>query len=97
MYYRKNLNKIFLGKFSSVFFLFSKLKDTISSIAFFKVSLRENCPYLDLFWSVFSRIWTEYGEILIPNGRKYGPEYGPKTDHWDIGFLLHETVVALTD
>ena len=22
------------------------------------------CPYSELFWSVFSRIWTEYGEIL---------------------------------
>ena len=31
------------------------------------------------FWSVFSRIWTEYGEILYlsvfsPNAGKYGPE-----------------------
>ena len=29
-----------------------------------KVSLRENCLYSELFWSVFSRIRTEYGEIL---------------------------------
>ena len=28
-------------------------------------SLREKCPYSELFWSVFSRILTEYGEILI--------------------------------
>ena len=27
-------------------------------------SLRKKCPYLELFWSVFSRIRTEYGEIL---------------------------------
>ena len=26
-------------------------------------SLREKCPYSELFWSVFSRIETEYGEI----------------------------------
>ena len=26
-------------------------------------SLRKNCPYSELFWSVFSRIRTEYGEI----------------------------------
>ena len=26
--------------------------------------LREKCPYLELFWSAFSRIRTEYGEIL---------------------------------
>ena len=27
-------------------------------------SLREKCPYSELFWSVFSRTRTEYGEIL---------------------------------
>ena len=26
-------------------------------------TLRETCPYSEFFWSVFSRIWTEYGEI----------------------------------
>ena len=26
--------------------------------------LREKYRYSELFWSVFSRIWTEYGEIL---------------------------------
>ena len=25
--------------------------------------LREKCPYSELFWSVFSRIRTEYGEV----------------------------------
>ena len=30
----------------------------------FKQSLREKCPYSEFFWSVFSRIPTEYGEIL---------------------------------
>ena len=29
----------------------------------FWVSLREKCPYWELFLSVFSRIRTEYGEI----------------------------------
>ena len=28
------------------------------------LTLREKCSYLELFWSAFSRIWTEYGEIL---------------------------------
>ena len=27
-------------------------------------ALREKCPYLELFWSAFSQIWTEYGQIL---------------------------------
>ena len=26
-------------------------------------ALREKCPYLELFWSKFSHIWTEYREI----------------------------------
>ena len=34
-------------------------RDPIQSI-----TLREKCPYSELFWSAFSRIWTEYGEIL---------------------------------
>ena len=33
-------------------------------------ALSEKCPYLKIFWSIFSSIWTEYGEII----RKYGPE-----------------------
>ena len=27
-------------------------------------SQRGKCPYSELFWSAFSRTWTEYGEIL---------------------------------
>ena len=27
------------------------------------MSLHKKCPYLELFWSVFSRILTEYGDI----------------------------------
>ena len=26
--------------------------------------MRQNCPYSELFWFEFFRIWTEYGEIL---------------------------------
>ena len=42
--------------------------------------LHEKCPYLEFFWSVFSHIRTEYGEIdtlylfvFGPNAGKYGP------------------------
>ena len=34
------------------------------------LALRRKCPYPELFWSVFSRIWTEYGKIrtrITPN------------------------------
>ena len=27
-----------------------------------KLTLRKKCPYSELFWSTFSRLWTEYGE-----------------------------------
>ena len=37
----------------------------MSQRIFAKVPLREKCPYSELFWSAFSRIRTEYGEIWI--------------------------------
>ena len=30
----------------------------------YEPTLRENFPYSELFWAVFSRIRTEYGEML---------------------------------
>ena len=30
---------------------------------FAQIALRKKCPYLELFWSAFSRIRTEYGDI----------------------------------
>ena len=30
---------------------------------YLSLSLRKKCPYAELFWSLFSRIRTEYGEI----------------------------------
>ena len=27
------------------------------------MTLRKTCPYTELLWSVFFRIWTEYGEL----------------------------------
>ena len=35
--------------------------DTIFINIYF--TLRKKCPYSELLWSVFSRIWTKYGEI----------------------------------
>ena len=39
-------------------------------------ALRKKCPYLELIWSVFSRIWTEYQKIrsIQSKSGKYGPE-----------------------
>ena len=41
-------------------------KTNLCITAFFDgyLSLRRKCPYSEIFWSTFSRIRTEYGEIL---------------------------------
>ena len=41
--------------------------------------LRKMCSYLELFWSVFSRIWTEYGEIqsISPYSVQYLSVFSP--------------------
>ena len=63
-------------------------------------SLRKKCPYSELFWSTFSRIRTEYGEIvyylyvLNPNTRKCGldnSEYGHflRSNFQDIIFYMN--------
>ena len=37
-------------------------------------SLREKCPYSELFWSAFSRIRTEYLSVFSTSAEKCGPE-----------------------
>ena len=35
-----------------------------SQFSMISTAMREKYPYLELFWSLFSRIWTEHREIL---------------------------------
>ena len=37
------------------------------------ISLRKKCQYSEFLWSVFSRIWTEYGEIRSISEKKILP------------------------
>ena len=39
------------------------LKGFCAGWEFYACSLRKKCLCSELFWSAFSRIWTEYGEI----------------------------------
>ena len=51
--------------------------DTTCEHFYLRPALREKSPYSELFWSTFSRIRTEYGEILFvfgPNTGKCRPE-----------------------
>ena len=40
------------------------MKGSDLQIFIWRLSLGEKCPYLELFCSAFSRIWTENGDIL---------------------------------
>ena len=40
--------------------------------------MRKKCPYSELFWSVFSRIRTEYGEMRSTS--PYSVRMGENTD-----------------
>ena len=43
----------------------------------------KKCPYLEICWSVFSRVWTKYGDLqgkspyFSRKREKYGPEKAP--------------------
>ena len=56
---------------------------------FWLITLREKCPYLEFFWSVFSRSQTEYGEILRIS--PYSVQIRENTDqkNSDYGHLSH--------
>ena len=64
---------------------------TASSLSFQDLSLRERCSYSEFFWSVFSHIWTEYGEISVRMGEKRTRKT-PNTDtfHAVSRFLIYE-------
>ena len=53
-------------------------------------SLREKCPYLELFWFIFSRIRTEYGEIhrISPYSAEYGKMRTRMTPNTDTFYSL---------
>ena len=54
-------------------FLFHLL-ETLNSLVEF-LTLLERCPYSEFFWSLFSRIWTEYGEMRGKTDQK-NTDYG---------------------
>ena len=44
---------------------FPKLSNSLENkLRILTLALREKCPCSELFWSIFSPTWTEYGEIL---------------------------------
>ena len=78
--------------------VFSKcsLNSSNSKNNVFIYSLREMCPYSELFWSVFSHIWTEYGETLCISpysGRMWGNTAQNNSDYGN--FLRRDCCVTI--
>ena len=73
---------------------FSKSKKPKQRL-FVWVSLREKCPYSELFRSVFSRIWTEYGEMLL-NTERCGKMWTKTTPNTDTFHAVYCNLVKLS-
>ena len=72
--------------------LFAKILNNFSQKNLYH-TLRDKCPYSELFWSTFSRIWTEQSEC-----GKMRTRITPNTDTfyaviiaWQVFFLLMDT------
>ena len=59
-----------------------RLKQVFKFLTFVKyalITLREKCPHSQFFWSIFSLIRTEYGEMW--NISRYSAQMRRNTDH----------------
>ena len=57
--------------------------------AFFSYTLREKCPYSDLFWSAFSHIRTEYGEVRSISLYSVRMRENVDQNNYEYGNFLH--------
>ena len=69
IYYEKHLRTAVSGNSENIIILLKnelkcKLKECLIMPHIWQNSLREKCPYSELFWSAFFRIRTEYEEII---------------------------------
>ena len=67
--------------------LFMKLWGLSRSRETVILSLRKKCPYLELFWSAFFLIRTEYGEIWSYSGPHF-PAFGLNTERYSASLLI---------
>ena len=56
-------------------------------------TLRKMCPYSELFWSVFSLIWTKYREIISIS--PYSVKMLEITDQKNSEYRYFKTVIVL--
>ena len=60
-------------------------------------TLREVCPYSELLWSTFSRIWTEYGEIRSISSYSVRMRENADQNNSEYEHFLHSASVWVTD
>ena len=85
-----SLQDIEVTKFDEVYgWIFQKLFCLVS----IKLSLRKKCPYSEFFWSVFSRIRTEYRDLH--NKSPYLVRMRENTDQKisEYGYLLRSVCI----
>ena len=54
--------------------------------------MREKFPYSELFWSTFSCIWTEYGEILRISPYSVRMRENADQNNSEYGYVLHSAL-----
>ena len=59
-------------------------------------TLREKCPYSELFWSAFSRIRTEYGEVLRISPYSVGMRENAEQNSSEFGHFLRGNTLELS-
>ena len=55
--------------------------------------MREKCPYSELFWSGYSRIWTEYGAILRISPYSVRMRENAYQNNSEYGQFLHSDLI----
>ena len=58
-------------------------------------TLRKKCPYLELFLSAFSSIWTEHGKILRISPYSVRMRENVDQNNSEYGHFLHSVKVIL--
>ena len=61
------------------------------------ITLCKKCPYSELFWSVFYRIWTEYGEILRISPYSVRMRENTKQNSSEYGHFLRDVTDELLE
>ena len=58
------------------------------------LALRKRCPYSELFWSTFSHIWNEYGEILRYSPYSVRMPENANQNNSEYGHYLHSEALS---